>query len=228
MYKKIEDSLNYKFKNTELLKEALSHSSYCNEKKIDPLKSNERLEFLGDAVLELIVSNYIFNNYTNLTEGQLSKFRASIVCEESFSELSRRLDLGSYLKLGKGEQLSGGANRNSILADVFEAVIGAIYMDSNFETIENLALEILVDEIKKLEKTFEISDYKTFLQEVIQAKSQLPIKYEVIDELGPAHDKIYKVKVIHNNNDIGVGQGKTKKEAEQNAAKNYLKQEKYI
>ncbi len=228
MYNQLEKSLNYKFTNTELLKEALSHSSYCNEKKINSLKSNERLEFLGDAVLELIVSNYIFNNYPDLTEGQLSKFRANVVCEESFSDLSRRLSLGDFLKLGKGEQQSGGAERNSILADVFEAVIGAIYLDSNFENVEKLVLDILVSDIKKMEKTFEISDYKTYLQEVIQAKSQLPVKYEVTEETGPSHNKNYKVCVSHNEKIIGIGEGKTKKEAEQSAAKNYLVTEKYI
>lgn len=222
MYKNLENSLGYTFNNKNLLKEAFTHTSYANEKNINSILSNERLEFLGDAVLELVVSSYLFNHYPYLKEGQLSKFRATVVCESSFANASKRLCLGNFLMLGKGEIASGGRKRDSILADVFEALIGAIYLDSSFTNAEKIILNILEKDIQKLKETFETKDYKTLLQEIIQGKSQEAVIYTVVSEFGPAHDKIFGVEVSHQGKVIGVGLGKTKKEAEQTSAKDYL------
>lgn len=228
MYKKVEEILGYNFKNKALLKEAFTHTSFANERNINPLLSNERLEFLGDAVLDLVVSNYLFTHFKHLKEGQLSKFRAAVVCEGSFANMSRKLGLGQFLMLGKGEVLSGGMDRESILADVFEAIMGAIYLDSSFENVEKIIIGILEDEILKLRNTFESKDYKTMLQEIIQGKSQEPIYYNIVSEEGPAHDKVFGVEVMHKNKKIGHGLGKSKKEAEQNSAKDYLKKNNYV
>ncbi|MFV0503678.1 MAG: ribonuclease III [Lachnospirales bacterium] len=223
-----ENIFGYTFKNKKLIHEAFTHSSYANERNINQLFSNERLEFLGDAVLELVISDYLYKNYPNLTEGQLSKYRAVVVCEESFAKMSRQLNLGKYLKLGKGERLNGGNERDSILADLFEASIGAVYLDSDFANVQKIIISLFQGYIKAIESSFEIQDYKTFLQEIIQAKSQVPTTYEIIKEEGPAHKKIFTVNALHNNKIIGTGIGKTKKEAEQNSAKNFLLKNKYI
>lgn len=228
MYKKIENLLGYTFNNKNLLKEAFTHSSYANEKNINPLLSNQRLEFLGDAVLDLVVSDYLINNFKDLKEGQLSKFRAVVVCEGSFASISRSLHLGDFLMLGKGEIINGGKNRESILADLFEALMGAVYLDSSFEVTKKIIISIMEKEINRQKSTFESKDYKTMLQEIIQEKSQEAIVYNVVSDEGPAHDKVFGVEVWHNKKKIGHGSGKTKKEAEQNSAKDYLLKNNFI
>lgn len=227
MYENIEKSLGYKFSNIDLLKNALTHTSYANEKNMPKDCSNEKLEFLGDAVLDLIISTYLFKKYPDLNEGQLSKFRANVVCEEAFSLMSKKLSLGDSLLLGKGEILNGGMLRNSILADLFEAVVGAIYIDCGFSRTEEVVLNIMKDNIDIYKNTFEKSDYKTLLQEKVQSKqyfkgvNETP-KYQVIKEEGPAHQKIFTVELYLSDNSLSIGKGSSKKEAEQNAAKKYL------
>ena len=216
----IEEKLNYKFKNVELLKNALIHSSYANEHQSKDIKNNERLEFLGDSVINLIVSDYIYKKHPNGTEGELSKIRASTVCEAALAYMARNLCLGTYIFLGKGEEMSGGSNRESILADGFEALIGAIYLDSDIETVR----DIIINKIE--EQIFEnynidslLRDYKTELQEKIQTNKNVIIEYKIYKEEGPDHDKTFYTKVYSNNIEIGKGMGKNKKESEQMAAK---------
>lgn len=213
-----EKSINYKFKNIELLSGAFCHSSYVNENLKSNRESNERLEFLGDAVLELVISDHIFKEYSNLPEGELTKFRASIVCEATLAAKARQLKIGNYLMLGKGERTTGGNERDSILADTFEAVLGAIYLDSGFDIAKQHILEIMLPSIKELEHNFKMMDYKTYLQEYMQKISKETVKYNIIKEYGPAHDKNFLAEAVHSGKKLGEGIGKTKKEAEQNAA----------
>lgn len=210
--------IGYNFKNKNLLQTAITHTSYSHEKK-EIVENNERLEFLGDAVLELVISRHIFTRFSELSEGELTKLRASIVCEASLAKKAREINIGQNIKLGKGEELTGGRERDSILADAFEAIIGAIYIDSNdILKAEDFILSKMEDIIKEKRKTFEMNDCKTYLQEIIQKESTEPIKYEIINEEGPAHDKLFTVKVTHNNKQLGIGKGKSKKDAEQEAA----------
>lgn len=215
----MELNLGYNFKNPQLLKTALTHTSFSHERKKSNLENNERLEFLGDAVLELIISSYIFKTFNDLTEGEMTKLRASIVCEDSLAKKARELNIGNYIWLGKGELMTGGNNRNSILADAFEAIIGAIYIDSNdILKVQQFILTQMGDIIAKKRKTFELNDCKTYLQEIIQKYSVEPLKYEIIKEEGPAHEKTFTVQVSHKNKQLGTGTGKSKKDAEQSAA----------
>lgn len=214
--KSFEKKINYFFNNKSLLKQALTHRSFVNEKKNYTIGHNERLEFLGDAVLELIVSDYLYKEYTNLKEGELTKLRASIVCELSLAEAARRINIGTYLYLGKGEELTGGRERDSILCDVFEAIIGAIYIDSNIDNARTYVYDHLLCHITKNHHSF--IDYKTSLQEQIQKYSTIPIEYEVLEEIGPDHNKRFVVQVSHKNKVLGLGMGRSKKEAEQKAA----------
>nr|WP_317359106.1 ribonuclease III [uncultured Tyzzerella sp.] len=210
--------IGYNFKNKNLLQTAITHTSYSHEKK-EEVENNERLEFLGDAVLELVISRHIFTRFSELSEGELTKLRASIVCEASLAKKAREINVGQNIKLGKGEELTGGRERDSILADAFEAIIGAIYIDSNdILKAEDFILSKMEDIIKEKRKTFEMNDCKTYLQEIIQKESTEPVKYEIINEEGPAHDKLFTVKVTHNNKQLGIGKGKSKKDAEQEAA----------
>lgn len=228
MYENVEKSLGYKFSNIHLLENAFMHTSYVNEKKLPKNYSNEKLEFLGDAVLDLIISTYLYNKYQDLNEGQLSKFRANVVCEEAFSLMSKKLSLGSSLKLGRGEKLNNGMMRHSILADLFEAVIGAIYLDCGFSRTEEVVLLLMKDNIDIYKKTFERSDYKTLLQEKVQSKKHMRGEivhtptYNVVNEDGPAHKKVFTVELCIENKPLSIGKGSSKKEAEQNAAKQYL------
>lgn len=209
----------YKFNNPSLLSVALTHTSFSHEHRESKVINNERLEFLGDAVLELVVSNYIFNKFDELTEGEMTKLRASIVCEGSLAKVGKILNIGENLKLGKGEEITGGRKRDSLIADAFEAIIGAIYIDSNnIKEAEKFILNKMSKIITEKRKTFEISDRKTYLQEYIQRTSHIPIKYEILKEEGPAHDKIFTILVTHEGRKLGTGTGKSKKDAEQNAA----------
>lgn len=222
-YNKLEAFIGYEFINKDLLTEALTHSSFANEKKIKSNKYNERLEFLGDSVLGLIISEYLFRNYPELPEGKLTKIRAKIVCEPSLADCAKSIDLGNYLKLGKGEESTGGRNRTSILADAFEALIGSIYLDGGMENARKFIMKIMRKTIEDAICGKIFIDYKTRLQEILQADSTNKITYEIVDEIGPDHNKTFYTQVKNNNRIIGYGNGKNKKESEQNAAKMALK-----
>lgn len=212
----LEQIIGYTFKNPELLKEALTHSSYTNGKH---LRSNERLEFLGDSVLSIVVSEHLFENLTNLPEGQLTKIRASVVCENALYPFARKIDLGKYIFLGKGEEHTGGRDRHSILADAFEALIAAIYLDGGFEAARSFILPFIPPLDKLSTGKFLLGDYKTVLQEIIQQNPEERVTYEISDESGQAHNKQFTANVLLNGQIIGTGKGNSKKEAEQSAAK---------
>ncbi|MBP3930619.1 MAG: ribonuclease III [Peptostreptococcaceae bacterium] len=218
---KFENIISYNFKNKQYILEALTHSSYSNENK--SYAFNERLEFLGDSVLGIIISDYLFKNETELPEGELTKLRANIVCEESLSEVSKKIELGTHMLLGKGEEATGGRERVSILADAVEAVIAAIYLDGGIENARKFVLtqmdEIIQDSIKG--RIFR--DYKTHLQEVIQSQGETNIIYDLVEEIGPDHNKKFVMQVKLNDEVLGTGEGKSKKEAEQSAAKQALR-----
>ncbi len=218
--KKLEEALQYKFKDRKLLERALTHSSYANENRHSE-GSNERLEFLGDSVLSIIVAEHIFLNYKNLPEGELTKIRASLVCENALHEFASELKLGDFLLLGKGEQQNGGASRPSILADAFEAVLAAIYLDGGIEPARSHVLRF-VDKKLGCMASVAFKDYKTVLQEVIQQNPEEKLEYVLVDEKGPDHAKIFTVEVHLNSNVIGVGTSGSKKRAEQEAAKQAL------
>ena len=219
--KPLEENLRYEFKNKKLLINALTHSSYANEAR-DGISSNERLEFLGDSVLSIVVSEYIYKEFNNLPEGELTKLRASLVCEKSLCQLSRELDLGKYLRLGKGEDKGGGRERDSILADAFEAVLAAMYLDGGFNVAKNHVMRFIKYELKHTDDEV-FKDYKTALQEIIQKNPEESVTYILTKESGPDHDKVFEVEVRLNSNTIGKGVGKNKKQAEQSAAKEALR-----
>lgn len=223
-YRELEEDLDYRFKDIKLLKKALTHSSYSNEHNLKVIENNERLEFLGDSVLDLIVSQYLYKKYPEYPEGELTKLRATVVCESSLAYIARKIKLGDYLFLGKGEEVTGGRDRESILADASEAVVGAIYIDSDFNTVRDLMLKVFErDLIKAISRGSLFVDYKTELQEELQKVSKSSIKYKVLKETGPDHNKVFHINVIFNKKVVGTGQGKSKKEAEQMAAKEALK-----
>lgn len=217
-----EKKINYSFSKKELLITALTHSSYINEKKNKLNKYNERLEFLGDSVLGLIITEYLYKSFTYLSEGNLTVIRSKIVCEKGLAKCATELGFGEFLLLGKGEEMTGGRLRNSILSDAFEAVIAAIYLDGGLERARNFILPNMNTLItNSVEGTVSI-DYKTRLQEMLQKNGEYNIVYAVIDESGPAHDKIFITEVRINGEVNGQGTGKSKKESEQKAAKNAL------
>jgi len=213
----------YTYQSHALLQEALTHSSYANEHRLKGIKDNERLEFLGDAILDMIISEYLFLKYPSMPEGDLSKIRASIVCEGSLAKVARKMDLGHFILLGKGEEMTGGRERASILADAFEAVTGSLFLDGGFDCARHFLHETLVHEVEQTASIETLyKDYKTLLQECIQKFSANPIHYEVVSEEGPDHDKHFHVEVYHEEKCLGSGIGKSKKEAEQDAAKKAL------
>ncbi|MBQ3884902.1 MAG: ribonuclease III [Ruminococcus sp.] len=216
---KFEETIGYTFKNKQLLHQAFSHSSYANEKK-DPSGSNERLEFLGDSVLSIVVSDFLYKNI-NVAEGELTKLRASLVCEKSLHIFAQQIHLGDYLLLGKGEENTGGRERPSILADAFEAVIAAIYLDGGMEAAAKHILRFMPDDIQYTKKPV-FSDFKTVLQEIVQKNPEEKVEYVLIGEEGPDHNKRFVVEVRLNSQVIGKGKGKSKKEAEQFAAREAL------
>lgn len=216
----LQKIIGYQFNNVELLKEALTHSSFANEHH-KKLKCNERLEFLGDSVLSIVVSDYIFANCPKLPEGELTKLRAALVCEKSLYGFAKKIDLGKFLLLSHGEKRNGGALRASILADAFEAVIAAIYLDGGIEPAKKHILRFVVPEIEQ-RKTQRFKDYKTSLQEIIQKNPGEKLEYILVSSSGPDHNKHFKVEVHLNSNVIGRGGGKSKKEAEQQAAREAL------
>ncbi|MCL1823242.1 MAG: ribonuclease III [Oscillospiraceae bacterium] len=216
----LEKKIKYTFKNRALLNEALTHSSHTSNKK---RVSNERLEFLGDSVLSLVTSKYLFEQLRNMPEGQLTKLRSGIVCEQSLFGFAQKIDLGNELFLGKGEENTGGRGRRSILADAFEALIAAIYLDGGLEQAEKFVLGFIpAGETLKDSKPL-VNDYKTLLQEIIQQNPEEKITYLLENESGEAHNKTFTASVLLNSRRIGTGTGKSKKEAEQNAAKDAMK-----
>lgn len=224
--KEFQKIINYKFKDEKLLFEALSHSSFANENK-KQRRSNERLEFLGDSVLSIVVSEYLFENYTHLPEGELTKIRASLVCEKSLHNFAKDIELGQHIMLGKGEENTGGRSRPSILADAFEAVIAAIYLDGGLEAAKSHILRFIPDDLS-VNGNIGFNDYKTILQEIIQKNPEEKVDYYLIDEVGPDHNKAFTVQVKLNTNVIGQGVGKSKKQAEQMAAKEALELMGYV
>lgn len=218
---KFEEIINYKFKNKAYILEALTHSSYSNENK--SYAFNERLEFLGDSVLGIVVSDFLFKNETELPEGELTKLRANIVCEESLSDVAKHLNLGKHILLGRGEEATGGRDRVSILADAFEAVIAAIYLDVGIEPAKTFVLKNMEEIIEDSIKGRIFRDYKTHLQEVVQSQGESNIVYNLVEEIGPDHNKRFVMEVRLNDESLGKGEGKSKKEAEQSAAKQALR-----
>ena len=213
--KELEKTIGYTFQNSTYLKTALTHSSYANEMRVR-CPYNERQEFLGDAVLSIIVSDYLFKS-SHLAEGDLTKLRASIVCEQSLWRWAKGIQLGEYILLGKGEEHSGGRERPSILADAFEALIAAVYLDSGMEATRNFLMPFVLRAVENEEKPA-FMDYKTLLQEIVQKNPEEQLSYELVEERGPDHDKTFVVHVKINSNVIGRGEGKSKKAAEQMAA----------
>lgn len=224
---KLEESIGYKFKEQRLLIEALTHSSYSNElksKKIN-LPCNERLEFLGDSVLSIIVSEYLYSSYKDVPEGELTKLRAAVVQSSALAGYARKIELGKYLYLGHGEEKCNGRERQSLLENAFEALLAAIYLDSGSKGKENVSaflMPLVKDELARLGTRAISSDYKTELQQLIQQAEGDFLEYETVAESGPDHRKTFEVEARLNSNVIGRGVGKTKREAEQNAAKEAL------
>ncbi|MDD4690233.1 MAG: ribonuclease III [Eubacteriales bacterium] len=214
---KLQKSIGYKFRNVGLLEQALTHKSYAN---VNDAASYERLEFLGDSVLSIIISQYLYDKF-DFAEGDLTKIRACIVCEQSLAKCSRNLDIGEYMRLDKGEELSGGRDRESILADMFEAVLAAIYLDGGREQAKAFVMDNLKEIISLSAQGKINTDYKSHLQEIIQANGQ-KIEYALYHTEGPEHMRTFFSKVIVDGEEMGEGQGKTKKESEQQAAKEAL------
>lgn len=211
----LQKLIGIQFSNADNLKSAVSHSSYINEIKINKWQDYERLEFLGDAVLEIVSSEYIFKKYPSLPEGELSRIRASLVCESSLAFTAKKMNLGDYILLGKGEDLSGGRFRNSILSDVFEAIIGAVYLEFGFETAKDYINRILLSDISENQL---FVDSKSRIQVYVQSQNNMSLEYKVVDETGPDHDKHFIVGLFINGEEISRGEGHNKKEAEQLAA----------
>ena len=213
--KLLEDRIGYHFHDISLLKQAVTHSSFTNEQKINKAKHYERLEFLGDAVLELVSSEFLFKRHPEMPEGELTKVRASMVCEPSLAFCARDLELGEFLLLGKGEDITGGRHRDSIISDAMEAVTGAIFLDGGMEPAKQFIYRFILSDIEDKQLFY---DSKSNLQELIQGKLKKDFHYELRDEKGPEHDKIFEVEIFMEEESLGIGQGRTKKAAEQQAA----------
>ncbi|MCD7755719.1 MAG: ribonuclease III [Firmicutes bacterium] len=216
MIKELEESIDYRFDNITLLQNALTHSSYANERWHNSLMSNERLEFLGDSILGMVVADYLYRSFPDRPEGELTRMRADMVCEKTLALVANRLELGRHLLLGKGEELGGGRNRDSILADAVESVIAACYLDGGMDAANQFIQKfILVNvPVTKLHN----ADYKTALQELVQQKRNQVLSYHLVGESGPDHDKQFRVELTLNDRVVGVGIGSSKKRAEQDAA----------
>jgi ribonuclease-3 len=221
MIKDLENAIGYRFKNISLLQNALSHSSYANERWHDSLKSNERLEFLGDSILGMVTAEYLYRNFPDRPEGDLTRMRADMVCERALAQVADRIGLGAHLLLGHGEETGGGRTRHSILADAVESVIAACFLDGGMEPARNFINTFVLTEVpvKKLRNT----DYKTGLQELVQQKKNQVLSYCLVGESGPDHDKQFLVEVSLNGCVVGRGQGTSKKRAEQDAARAAMK-----
>jgi ribonuclease-3 len=220
-FQTLQSKLNIEFNNINILIQAFTHSSYVNEHRKKSFSDNERLEFLGDAVLELTVSQYLFENYPEMSEGELTKLRASVVCETSLVQFANNLNFGLHVLLGKGEEITGGRTRPALLADVFEAFIGSLYLDQGLEGVTKFLAKVIFPKIK--DGAFShVMDFKSQLQEFVQQDGSGVIEYKILEEKGPAHSREFISKVTLNNIDLGVGEGKSKKEAEQHAAEEAL------
>ncbi len=215
--RQLEEKLQYHYKDRALLETALTHSSYANERKDSSRESNERLEFLGDSVLGVVVAEHLFLHYPDMPEGQMTRQRAELVCEHSLVQVARALDLGAYLRLGRGEEHTGGRSRPSILADCVEAVIASLYLDGGFAVAKAFIEKHILANLGK-DTPQGSSDYKTELQELIQRKSGQSLSYQLLSESGPDHCKVFTAQVCLNGEPVGRGSGRTKKEAEQAAA----------
>ena len=213
--KKFQEVIGYHFHDEKLLRQALTHSSFANEKHLKKHSDNERLEFLGDAVLEIISSEYLFHTYQDKPEGDLTKLRASIVCEPTLALCTKEMDLGKYLYLGKGEDMTGGRNRDSIVSDATEALLGAIYLDGGFANAKEFVLNFILNDIEHKQLFY---DSKTILQEIVQENGTQPVEYILTKEEGPDHNKNFTVEARVNGKVMGQGSGHTKKAAEQAAA----------
>lgn len=223
IFLELEEKIGYNFRNKDLLKNSLIHKSFGNENKKYKNVNNERMELLGDAVLDLVVTEYLYKNYNSLKEGDLAKMKSMIVSEPILAKISRELRIGDCLLLSKGEQITGGRERDSILGDVFEAILGAVYLDSDFETVKEIALKHIKTYINNINENEDILDFKTILQEFSQREYKLIPVYEVVAESGPDHRKTFEVCVKIDEDKIGKGTGKNKKTAEQAAAKELCK-----
>lgn len=218
---KLEKSLALNFNNKKILEEAFTHGSYLNENRGQKRNNNERLEFLGDAVLELVVSEYIYQKYPKLEEGKMTKIRAALVCEPALVKYTELLGLAPYIMLGKGEEMVAGRERPALLADVFEAFVAAIYLDQGLDVVKSFLEKNILNQVKE-DDFAQVKDHKSLLQELVQEKNLGELSYRVIGETGPAHDKTFISQVILGGEPKGQGRGKTKKEAEQMAAANSL------
>ena len=218
----LEKKLNYSFRDPALLEEALCHSSYANEHRAAGLNSNERLEFLGDSVLGFVTAEFLFCHHPDLPEGDLTRIRAALVCEQSLYEVAKKLGLGQYLKLGRGEEAGGGRERTSILADATEAVFAAVYLDGGIVEASGLIHRLLLDAEREEAVEERRRDYKTALQELVQRQADQVLTYHMTGEAGPDHDKTFQAEVRLNGAPIGAGSGHSKKEAEQAAARSAL------
>ena len=217
MIKDLEAAIGYKFKNITLLQNALTHSSYANEYFRDSLKSNERLEFLGDSVLGMVVAEHLYKTFPDRLEGDLTRMRADMVCEASLAKIAERIDLGQYLLLGHGEEQSGGRNRPSILADAVESVLAACFLDGGMEAARRFIETFVLCNVPQ--SRLRNVDYKTALQELVQQKKNQQISYQLVGESGPDHNKSFCVEVTLNGTVVGSGTGSSKKRAEQDAAR---------
>ena len=218
-YSKLEKEIDYTFKDKNLLENALTHTSYAYEKKVE---SNEKLEFLGDSILEFLSSIYLFQNYGNLKEGEMTKVRAQVVCEDSLYKIALAHNFSDFLRLGKSERMSGGNVRPAILADSVEAVIAAIYLDGGLSNANEFIINNLKEDIKLASKNVGQKDYKTVLQEILQKNGDVDIRYKIIKESGPDHEKTFFSEVIYNGKILASGEGNSKKHAEMEAAKHAI------
>ena len=216
----LEQKIGYSFQNKRLLRQALTHSSFANEQKINKYDDYERLEFLGDAVLELVSSEFLFRENAKMTEGQLTRMRASMVCEQALAYCAKEFGLDDYILLGKGEEMTGGRTKDSIISDVMEAIIGALYVDNGMEVAKAYIHRFILSDLEHKQLFY---DAKTILQERVQQKNQGTLHYELIREEGPDHDKMFVIEAKIDDKTIGAGQGRTKKAAEQQAAYEALK-----
>ncbi len=220
MIKDLEQAIGYRFQNITLLQNALTHSSYANERWHDASRSNERLEFLGDSVLGMVVAEYLYKNFPNRPEGELTKMRADMVCEQTLAAVAAKVELGRHILLGHGEDRFGGRTRGSILADAVEALIAACFLDGGLEAAKGIIQRFILTDVpvNKLHNT----DYKTALQELVQQKKNQVLSYQLVEESGPDHDKHFVVEVSLNGQVVGTGSGSAKKRAEQQAARNAM------
>ncbi len=213
--KELEEKIGYQFQNEKLLRQAMTHSSYANEHRMDKLQCNERLEFLGDAVLEVVSSDFLYHKYPKKPEGEMTKLRASIVCEPTLALCASEISLGTFLFLGKGEDATGGRERHSVVSDAMEALIGAIYLDGGFASAKEFIHRFIMNDIESKQLFY---DSKTILQEIVQASSQESLEYRILKEEGPDHNKSFEVCALLGGKEIGRGNGRTKKAAEAMAA----------